>query len=62
MQVLTNEPGVQFYTGNFLDGSVTGKEGNAYAKRSFFCFEVFLRYVSHVIMSQVGHGCFLWCV
>ncbi|HTG38133.1 aldose epimerase family protein [Sphingomonas sp.] len=30
LDVLTTEPGVQFYTGNFLDGSVTGKNGHAY--------------------------------
>jgi aldose 1-epimerase len=39
MEVLTTEPGVQFYTGNFLDGSVKGKGGQVYAKRSGFCLE-----------------------
>jgi aldose 1-epimerase len=39
MQVLTTEPGVQFYTGNFLDGTITGKQGRVYAFRSGFCFE-----------------------
>lgn len=39
MEVYTTEPGVQFYTGNFLNGSVTGKEGIAYAKRTAFCLE-----------------------
>ncbi|MDF9801189.1 aldose 1-epimerase [Catalinimonas alkaloidigena] len=39
MEVYTTEPGVQFYTGNFLNGSVTGKEGVAYAKRTAFCLE-----------------------
>lgn len=39
MEVYTTEPGVQFYTGNFLDGAVTGKEGIAYAQRSAFCLE-----------------------
>jgi len=34
----TTEPGVQFYTGNFLDGS-TGKHGHPYIKRSAFCLE-----------------------
>lgn len=34
----TTEPGVQFYTGNFLDGS-TGKHGHSYSKRSAFCLE-----------------------
>ena len=39
MEVWTTEPGVQFYTGNFLDGSAHGKGGVAYAKRSAFCLE-----------------------
>ncbi|MCL5744151.1 MAG: galactose-1-epimerase, partial [Acidobacteria bacterium] len=39
MEVLTTEPGIQFYTGNFLDGTVSGKGGIAYAKRSGFCLE-----------------------
>lgn len=39
MEVWTTEPGVQFYTGNFLDGSLTGKAGKPYPRRSGFCFE-----------------------
>lgn len=39
MDVLTTEPGVQFYTGNFLDGQVPGKSGAAYPYRSGFCLE-----------------------
>lgn len=39
LEVLTEEPGVQFYTGNFLDGSLTGKGGRAYNKRFGFCLE-----------------------
>jgi aldose 1-epimerase len=39
LEVWTTEPGMQFYTGNFLDGSVHGKGGAAYAKRSAFCLE-----------------------
>jgi len=39
MQVWTTEPGMQFYTGNFLDGTLTGKSGNRYQRRSGFCFE-----------------------
>jgi aldose 1-epimerase len=39
LEVYTSEPGVQFYTGNFLDGTVTGKGGRAYQKRSGFCLE-----------------------
>lgn len=39
MQVWTTEPGVQFYTGNFLDGSRPGKSGKPYPRRSGFCLE-----------------------
>ena len=39
MQVWTTEPGVQFYTGNFLDGTLTGKSGKIYPRRSGFCLE-----------------------
>jgi len=39
MEVWTTEPGVQFYTGNFLDGSLTGKAGKPYPRRSGFCLE-----------------------
>jgi len=39
MEVLTTEPGVQFYTGNFLDGSLRGKGGKVYAQRYGFCLE-----------------------
>jgi aldose 1-epimerase len=39
LEVLTTEPGVQFYTGNFLDGSVKGKGGRPYAFRTGFCLE-----------------------
>ena len=39
MQVWTTEPGVQFYTGNFLDGTLTRKSGKVYARRNGFCFE-----------------------
>ena len=39
MEVWTTEPGMQFYTGNFLDGSITGKGGRVYQFRSGFCFE-----------------------
>lgn len=39
MKVLTTEPGVQFYTGNFLDGTVTGKGGKVYGQRFGFCLE-----------------------
>jgi aldose 1-epimerase len=39
MEMLTTEPGVQFYTGNFLDGTIRGKSGKVYAKRDGFCLE-----------------------
>ncbi|MDX1978717.1 MAG: aldose epimerase family protein [Bryobacteraceae bacterium] len=39
MEVSTDQPGVQFYTGNFLDGSLTGKGGKIYQKRYGFCLE-----------------------
>lgn len=35
----TTLPGVQFYTGNYLDGSETGKEGAVYTRRAGFCLE-----------------------
>ena len=38
MEAFTDRPGVQFYTGNFIDGEV-GKEGTVYAKRQGFCLE-----------------------
>jgi aldose 1-epimerase len=39
MEVWSTEPGVQFYTGNFLDGSITGKGGWVYQRRNGLCFE-----------------------
>jgi aldose 1-epimerase len=39
LDVATTEPGVQFYTGNFLDGKVVGKNGHAYPRRGGFCLE-----------------------
>jgi aldose 1-epimerase len=39
LRVLTTEPGVQLYTGNFLDGSITGKENRTYNRRFAFCLE-----------------------
>jgi aldose 1-epimerase len=39
MEVWTTEPGVQFYSGNFLDGSITGKRGVVYGPHSGFCLE-----------------------
>ncbi len=39
MEVFTNEPGLQFYGGNFLDGTITGKKNKSYKFRSAFCLE-----------------------
>jgi len=39
MEVLTTEPAIQFYTGNFLDGTVVGKGGKRYNQRFAFCLE-----------------------
>jgi aldose 1-epimerase len=39
LTVETTEPGIQFYSGNFLDGTLVGKSGVAYAQRSGFCLE-----------------------
>ncbi|MCP4848714.1 MAG: galactose mutarotase [Verrucomicrobiaceae bacterium] len=39
MEVLTDQPGIQFYTGNFLDGSNVGKGGKIYKHRNAFCLE-----------------------
>lgn len=39
LEMFTTEPGMQFYTGNFLNGSVTGKNGTVYGKHSGFCLE-----------------------
>ncbi len=39
LRVYTTEPGIQFYTGNFLDGKVKGKGGIAYPRRSAICVE-----------------------
>jgi aldose 1-epimerase len=39
MEVYTEEPGMQFYTGNFLDGSITGKGGVVYERRTGFAME-----------------------
>jgi aldose 1-epimerase len=39
LEVYTTEPGIQFYTGNFLDGTITGKNAHAYKKRAALCLE-----------------------
>ena len=37
LEVATTEPGIQFYAGNFLDGTITGKGGHVYTQRAGFC-------------------------
>jgi len=39
MTITTTEPGIQFYSGNFLDGTLTGKGGRTYPHRAGFCLE-----------------------
>ena len=39
LEVYTNEPGIQVYTGNFLDGTVSGKKGIVYNQRASVCLE-----------------------
>jgi aldose 1-epimerase len=39
LEVYTTEPAVQFYSGNFLDGTLTGKQGHVYKQRYGFCLE-----------------------
>lgn len=39
LEVYTNEPGLQCYTGNFLDGTVRGKQGKIYVRRGAICLE-----------------------
>jgi len=39
LEIYTTEPGIQFYSGNFLDGSITGKSGAVYGQRYGLCLE-----------------------
>ncbi len=39
LEIHTQEPGIQFYSGNFLDGTIAGKGGRVYGHRSGFCLE-----------------------
>lgn len=39
LEIFTDQPGIQFYAGNFLDGTVKGKKGIAYPRRSAVCLE-----------------------
>jgi aldose 1-epimerase len=39
LEIATTEPGLQFYSGNFLDGTIHGKQGHVYGHRSALCLE-----------------------
>jgi len=39
LEVYTTEPAVQFYSGNFLDGTIVGKQGHVYKRRNGLCLE-----------------------
>jgi aldose 1-epimerase len=39
LEVSTTQPAIQFYTGNFLDGTIRGKQGHVYKRRYGFCLE-----------------------
>jgi aldose 1-epimerase len=39
MEVSTDEPGIQLYTGNFLDGTLQSKQSGTYGHRTGFCLE-----------------------
>jgi aldose 1-epimerase len=39
VEILTTQPGIQFYSGNFLDGTIKGKGGKVYAKHYGLCLE-----------------------
>ncbi len=39
LEISTMEPGIQFYSGNFLDGTITGKRGGVYGHRAALCLE-----------------------
>jgi aldose 1-epimerase len=39
LEISTNQPGIQFYDGSFLDGSVTGRSGQNYGPRAGLCLE-----------------------
>jgi aldose 1-epimerase len=39
LEIATTEPGIQFYSGNFLDGTLTGKDNAVYRHRTGFCLE-----------------------
>lgn len=56
MEVYTTNEGVQFYTGNFLEGTVGGKNGKTYGKRSGLCLE------TQYIPDSINHINFSSCI
>lgn len=56
LEVYTTEPGIQFYSGNFLDGTQTGKSGKPYNHRNGMCFE------AQVFPDSPNHPAFPSCV
>ena len=56
--VETTEPAIQFYSGNFLDGTLVGKSGVAYGQRSGFCLETqgFPDAPNHVVFPRTELG------
>lgn len=54
LEVWTDQPGVQFYSGNFLDGSLKGKGGKSYVRHAAFCLETqqFPDFVNHPNFPQ----------
>lgn len=51
LEVYTNEPGIQVYSGNFLDGTVKGKKGIVYKQRTGICLET-----QHTLIAQINHN------
>lgn len=54
LTVYTNEPGIQVYSGNFLDGTVTGKKGIKYNKRAGICLETQHYPDSHIYVGATN--------
>ena len=56
MTVRTDSPGVQFYTGNYLNGSLRGKDGANYPRYSGFCLE------TQIFPDAINHPDFPSCI
>ena len=56
MKVLTTAPGLQFYSGNFLDGGVVGKDGTAYQRHAGLCLETQVCPHLHLVIPGVTLG------